>query len=139
LGGRGQGGTLIAQNWLDLSGERGLSNFDQRHTVNATLQYTTGMGVAGGTLVGGWRGAAFKGLDVRPTAHRGHGDAADAHLSGRRQRHRRDREHPADYTGAPLYSDTGAATSIPRHTPHRPPASGATPGGIPSPGRRSSA
>jgi len=60
LGGRGQGGTLIAQNWLDLSGERGLSNFNQRHTVNATLQYTTGMGLAGGSLAGGWRGAILK-------------------------------------------------------------------------------
>ena len=59
LGGRGQGGTLIAQNWLDLSGERGLSNFDQRHTVNATLQYTTGMGRPA-TPVSGWRGAALK-------------------------------------------------------------------------------
>jgi trimeric autotransporter adhesin len=60
LGGRGQGGTLIAQNWLDLSGERGLSNFDQRHQVTGTLQYTTGMGLSGGTLVSGWRGAALK-------------------------------------------------------------------------------
>ena len=60
LGGRGQGTTLIAQNWLDLSAERSLSNFDQRHTVNGTLQYTTGMGLAGGTLVGGWRGAILK-------------------------------------------------------------------------------
>src|SRR5262249_7435797 len=28
LGGQNQGGRLIAQNWLDLSAERGLSNFD---------------------------------------------------------------------------------------------------------------
>ncbi len=60
LGGRGQGGQVIAQDWLDLSGERGLSAFDQRHLVNATLQYTTGMGLAGGTLVGGWKGALSK-------------------------------------------------------------------------------
>jgi hypothetical protein len=39
LGGRGQGGSVIAQNWLDLSGERGLSNFDQRHLLSANLQY----------------------------------------------------------------------------------------------------
>jgi trimeric autotransporter adhesin len=48
------------QNWLNLGAERGLSNFDQRHLLNATLQYTTGMGIGGKTLMGGWRGAAYK-------------------------------------------------------------------------------
>ncbi len=65
----GQGATIpaappralaIAQNWLDLSAERGLSSFDQRHLLTAQIQYTTGMGMAGGTLLSGWRGALFK-------------------------------------------------------------------------------
>ncbi len=60
LGGRNQGTPIIAQNWLDLSAERGLSNFDQRHLLNAQIQYTTGMGLAGGTLLSGWKGALFK-------------------------------------------------------------------------------
>jgi len=60
LGGRNQGAPIIAQNWLDLSAERGLSTFDQRHLLNAQIQYTTGMGLGGGTLVNGWRGALFK-------------------------------------------------------------------------------
>lgn len=60
LGGRGQAANVIAQNWLDLSAERSLSNFDQRHQLSLLMQYTTGMGLAGGTLVGGWRGALFK-------------------------------------------------------------------------------
>jgi hypothetical protein len=60
LGGRGQGGSLIAQDWLNLSGERGRSNFDQRHVMSVTMQYTTGMGLRGGTLMGGWRGVALK-------------------------------------------------------------------------------
>ncbi|HEY6392832.1 MAG TPA: TonB-dependent receptor [Bryobacteraceae bacterium] len=60
LGGRGQGVNVIAQNWLDLAAERGLSNFDQRHQLMAQAQYTTGMGVGGGTLVSGWKGALFK-------------------------------------------------------------------------------
>jgi trimeric autotransporter adhesin len=51
---------LIAQNWLDLSAERGLSSFDQRHLLSVQIQYTTGMGLAGGTLLNGWRGALFK-------------------------------------------------------------------------------
>jgi hypothetical protein len=60
LGGRGQGVAVIAQDWLNLSGERGLSNFDQRHLVSAQAQYTTGMGLGGGTLMGGWSGGLFK-------------------------------------------------------------------------------
>ncbi len=60
LGGRGQGTSLVAQNWLDLSAERGLSTFDQRHLLTLTTQYTTGMGIGGGTLLSGWRGALFK-------------------------------------------------------------------------------
>jgi hypothetical protein len=50
----------IAQNWLDLDAERGLSTFDQRNLLNATFQYTSGMGLGGGTLLSGWRGRAFK-------------------------------------------------------------------------------
>src|SRR5262249_43920710 len=42
LGGPGQP-PVIAQDWLDLGGERGLSSFDQRHLVNLQMQYTTGM------------------------------------------------------------------------------------------------
>jgi hypothetical protein len=60
LGGRGQAGNVIAQNWLDLAAERSLSNFDQRHQLMAQFQYTTGMGVGGGTLMSGWKGALFK-------------------------------------------------------------------------------
>ena len=59
-GGRGQGGTPVAQNWLDLSAERGLSSFDARHNLSLQLQYSTGMGTAGGTLANGWRGALMK-------------------------------------------------------------------------------
>jgi trimeric autotransporter adhesin len=50
----------IAQNWLNLGGERGLSTFDQRHLVKAQIQYTTGMGLGGGTILSGWRGTLLK-------------------------------------------------------------------------------
>lgn len=49
----------IAQNWLDLKAERGLSTFDQRNLVSAEIQYTTGMGLTE-TLLSGWRGTLFK-------------------------------------------------------------------------------
>ena len=50
----------IAQNWLNLEGERGLSVFDQRQLLNTKIQYTTGMGLRGGSLVNGWRGKLWK-------------------------------------------------------------------------------
>lgn len=50
----------IAQNWLNLKGERGPSSFDQRHLVKAQLQYTTGMGLRGETLLSGRKGGLLK-------------------------------------------------------------------------------
>jgi hypothetical protein len=50
----------IAQNWLDLDAERGPSSFDQRHLVTAQIQFSTGQGVAGGTLLDGFWGSLFK-------------------------------------------------------------------------------
>jgi Carboxypeptidase regulatory-like domain len=114
LGGRGQGGSVIAQDWLNLSAERGLSPFDQRHLLNATVQYTTGMGIAGGTLLGGWKGALSKdwtfttqiaagsGLPltpVYPSAVRGTG------MSGSIR---------PDYTGANLYDAPGGLNLNPQ-------------------------
>lgn len=49
-----------AQNWLDLSAERGLSNFDQRQNAQFQFQYTSGMGIGGGSLISGWKAAALK-------------------------------------------------------------------------------
>jgi hypothetical protein len=61
VGGRGQASAaVIAQDWLNLSAERALSSFDQRHQVTLQAMYTSGMGIAGGTLVNGWRGALLK-------------------------------------------------------------------------------
>jgi len=60
LGGRGQGGWLVAQDWLNLGAERGRSNFDQRHLLTASVQYTTGMGLRGGALATGWAGRLLK-------------------------------------------------------------------------------
>jgi hypothetical protein len=60
LGGRGQGNAVIAQDWLNLRAERGLSGFDQRHQISLQTQYTTGMGLRGGMLLGGWKGRLLK-------------------------------------------------------------------------------
>jgi hypothetical protein len=55
-----QAGTSVAQNWLNLAGERALSNFDQRHQLGVQAQYTSGSGVRGGALLSGWKGALLK-------------------------------------------------------------------------------
>lgn len=56
----GTGCPVCAQNWQNLGGQRGLSNFDQRHLVNFSWQYTTGMGLGGRTLMNGWKGRVYK-------------------------------------------------------------------------------
>ncbi len=63
LGGGGSGGggsAVIAQNWLDLSAERGFSPFHQAHLMTFQMQYTSGVGVKGGALLSGWRGLVLK-------------------------------------------------------------------------------
>jgi hypothetical protein len=62
LGGQNGGEATLpaAQNWHDLRAERGLSSNDQRHLLSASMQYTTGMGIGGGSLIDGWRGALYK-------------------------------------------------------------------------------
>jgi trimeric autotransporter adhesin len=122
LGGRGQGANVIAQNWLDLAAERSLSNFDQRHQVVAQLQYTSGMGIGGGTLLSGWKGALLKewtfvsqinagsGLPLTPvylTAVRGTGVTGSIR---------------PDYTGAPVHD--GPAGFFLNAAAYAPPAAG---------------
>jgi hypothetical protein len=51
---------VIAQNWLRADAERGLSTFDQRNLLTLQAQYTTGVGLGGGSLFGGWRGKVLK-------------------------------------------------------------------------------
>jgi hypothetical protein len=75
-GGSGGGGSLsggVAQNWLDLAGERGPSTTDQRHLFTAALQYSTGVGVHGGALLSGWRGLILKGWTFQSNINFGSG------------------------------------------------------------------
>jgi hypothetical protein len=52
--------SALAQNWLDLEAEYARSNFDQRHLVSVTAEYTTGAGIVGGALLDGWKGRLLK-------------------------------------------------------------------------------
>jgi hypothetical protein len=53
-------GGALAQNWRDPGAEYARSSFDQRHLVTASVDYTTGSGIAGGTLLDGWKGRLLK-------------------------------------------------------------------------------
>ena len=100
----GQQGMQIAQNWLRLSAERSLSIFDQRHLLSLQVQYTTGMGIGGGTLLSGWRGALLKEWTFATLINAGSGlpetpiDLATVPGTGFTGTLR------PDYTGQPLYS-----------------------------------
>ncbi len=73
FGGGAAAGGAIAQNWTNLAGERGLSSFDQRHLLNTSFQYTTGMGMGGGSLLAGWRGRLYKEWTVQTQINLGSG------------------------------------------------------------------
>jgi hypothetical protein len=66
-------GAAIAQDWLNLEAERGPSNYDQRHLLTAQVEYTTGVGVAGGGLLTGGKGALFKGWTLTSQLNVGSG------------------------------------------------------------------
>ena len=94
----------VAQNWVDLKAERGLSTFDQRHLLNLQMQYTTGMGLKGGTLLSGWQGALLKGWTVATQINAGSGlpqtpiyfaTVPGTGVTGTIR---------PDYTGAPVYA-----------------------------------
>jgi hypothetical protein len=57
-------GAAIAQDWQNLDAEWAPSNFDQRHLLTVQVQYSTGVGIRGGTLLNGVAGMLFKGWTV---------------------------------------------------------------------------
>jgi hypothetical protein len=97
----------IAQNWLDLGAERGRSTFDQRHLLSFQMQYTTGMGTGGGTLLSGWKGALFKEWTFATTITAGSGlPETPVYLAPVQGTGVTGTIRP-DYTGAPLYAAPG--------------------------------
>jgi len=60
LGGQNSSAISIAQNWRNPRADRSLSSFDQRHQLKMQAQYSSGQGLGGGTLLGGWRGRLLK-------------------------------------------------------------------------------
>ena len=106
LGGQGaatSGSATLAQNWLDLNAERGLSTFDQRNVASIFLQYTTGMGMAGGTLMSGWKGRVYKEWTIQTQINAGSGLPETPINSGELVGGYMASVRP-NVTGAPLYA-----------------------------------
>jgi trimeric autotransporter adhesin len=100
----------IAQNWLDLHAERSLSTFDQRHLLNLQAQYTSGEGLGGGTLLGGWPGRLLKEWTFVATGVIGAGlPETPVYLAA---------VPGTGYTGTIRPDPTGAPISIPRGNQH---------------------
>jgi hypothetical protein len=60
FGGATLDGGALVQNWRDPQAEYARSSFDQRHLLTASVDYTTGSGISGGTLLDGWAGRLVK-------------------------------------------------------------------------------
>ena len=73
LGGRASVGSTYAQDWLDLTAERSVSSFNRTHTLSGNMQYSTGQGTRGGTLLNGWKGALIKDWTFATTVTLGSG------------------------------------------------------------------
>jgi hypothetical protein len=97
-------GFLIAQNWRNLRAERSLSSFDQRHVLAVAAQYTSGIGLAGRTLLSGWRGAMFKEWTVATQVTAATGLPLTPFLLSALQNTGITGTVRPDYTGAPLYA-----------------------------------
>jgi len=65
-GGRGALAT-VAQDWTDLAAERARSSGIRTHTLNANVQYSTGMGARGGALMKGLKGKLLRDWTISNT------------------------------------------------------------------------
>jgi hypothetical protein len=99
----------IAQNWLDPRAERSLSSFDQRQLLSVQAQYTSGQGLEGGTLLGGWRGRALKEWTVAGNLNYGTGTPETPLYSATVPGTGFNNIIRPDLTGAPIYNSGTAA------------------------------
>jgi trimeric autotransporter adhesin len=97
----------VAQNWLDPRAERSLSSFDQRNLLSVQAQYTSGQGLEGGTLLGGWRGRALKEWTIASTLSYGSGLPETPIFPAAMPGTGFTGIIRPDLTGAPIYSTSG--------------------------------
>jgi hypothetical protein len=66
LGGRGQGNSVLAQNWLDLKAERALSPSNQTQRLVTSMQFSSGQGLHAAALLKGWKATILKDWTISP-------------------------------------------------------------------------
>jgi len=66
LGGRGQGNSVLAQNWLDLKAERALSPSNQTQRLVTSMQFSSGQGLHAAALLKGWKATLLKDWTISP-------------------------------------------------------------------------
>ncbi len=104
LGGERLEALLVAQNWLDLAAERARSGFDRRHQLTFHVELSTGVGVRGGGLIGGWRGRFLKDWTFSTQLNAGSGLPLTPIYPVPVDRTGFAGSIRPDYTGAPLYA-----------------------------------
>ncbi len=112
----------IAQNWLNLHAERGLSSFDQRHLLNLQAQYTTGMGLGGRSLLSGKERHTSERVDLPDPNQRGQRITGIARLFCDSARHggygqhstRGNGSYHQQRTAGTLFESRGLCRSTPR-------------------------
>ena len=67
------GSRSFAQNWMDLSAERGPTPGIRANNFTGLLQYSTGVGAGAGGLIGGWKGVLLKDWTVNTSFNVGSG------------------------------------------------------------------
>jgi hypothetical protein len=77
----GTGGTAV-QYLDDWHLERGLSSFDQRHHLTATMQFSSPVGIRGFLRGGGWRATLLKSWNLQTTFTATSGTPLTAYISG---------------------------------------------------------
>jgi hypothetical protein len=107
----GGAGNTTAQNWLDISAERGLSSFDRRHTFIGSFVYQSPVGAAGsriaansklGRILSNWQlSGSITAETGTPLTARALGNVSELAQTGGTGSER------AEATGQPIYSSTG--------------------------------
>ncbi len=117
----GGGGATVAQNFFNLSAERGLSSFNRTHVLNTSVIFTSPFGETGVFRLGGWRENLLKDWQLSGSVSTSSGLPFTARVLGNQTNTAGSGvvgSGRADATGQPLYGNGGlifnpAAFTIP--------------------------
>ncbi len=107
----GGGVATVAQNWLDISAERGLSSFDVRHELSASFVWTSPVGAPGSRIASDrWQGRLLKDWQVSGSITAQTGNPLTARVLGNATELAQTNgagSDRAEATGAPIESGAG--------------------------------